>query len=86
MFSFPGALGGLFSQIASEDDIVRERAIKFMSTKMKTLPEEIFTKEVEDVLITESKKVRTQIELKKKTTNVKMGSFVSFLRKRQYNI
>uniref|UniRef100_A0A2I3TRG4 Apoptosis inhibitor 5 n=1 Tax=Pan troglodytes TaxID=9598 RepID=A0A2I3TRG4_PANTR len=45
-----GTLGGLFSQILQGEDIVRERAIKFLSTKLKTLPDEVLTKEVlEDV-------------------------------------
>uniref|UniRef100_A0A8C3B434 Apoptosis inhibitor 5 n=1 Tax=Cairina moschata TaxID=8855 RepID=A0A8C3B434_CAIMO len=52
-----GTLGGLFSQILQGEDIVRERAIKFLSTKLKTLPEEVLTKEVEEFILTESKKV-----------------------------
>ena len=56
---YAGALGGLFSQILSGEDVVRERAIKFMATKMKNLPEESFTKEVEDYLVLEAKKVNT---------------------------
>uniref|UniRef100_A0A2K6FYP4 Apoptosis inhibitor 5 n=1 Tax=Propithecus coquereli TaxID=379532 RepID=A0A2K6FYP4_PROCO len=50
-------LGGLFSQILQGEDIVRERAIKFLSTKLKTLPDEVLTKEVEELILTESKKV-----------------------------
>ncbi|XP_040836061.1 apoptosis inhibitor 5 isoform X3 [Ochotona curzoniae] len=52
-----GTLGGLFSQILQGEDIVRERAIKFLSTKLKTLPDEVLTKEVEELVLTESKKV-----------------------------
>ncbi|XP_075044473.1 apoptosis inhibitor 5 [Mixophyes fleayi] len=52
-----GTLGGLFSQILQGEDIVRERAIKFLSAKMKTLPEDVLTKEVEDLIFSESKKV-----------------------------
>nr|XP_006642504.2 PREDICTED: apoptosis inhibitor 5 [Lepisosteus oculatus] len=52
-----GTLGGLFTQILQGEDIVRERAIKFLSTKLKTLPEEVLTKEVEDYIFTESKRV-----------------------------
>ncbi|RLW09885.1 hypothetical protein DV515_00002368 [Chloebia gouldiae] len=52
-----GTLGGLFSQILQGEDIVRERAIKFLSTKLKTLPEEVMTKEVEEFILAESKKV-----------------------------
>lgn len=36
---------------------MRERAIKFLSTKLKTLPEEVLTKEVEEFILAESKKV-----------------------------
>ncbi|KAK1161579.1 apoptosis inhibitor 5 isoform X1 [Acipenser oxyrinchus oxyrinchus] len=52
-----GTLGGLFTQILQGEDIVRERAVKFLSSKMKTLPDEVMTKEVEDYIFTESKKV-----------------------------
>uniref|UniRef100_A0A8D2ZSW2 Apoptosis inhibitor 5 n=1 Tax=Scophthalmus maximus TaxID=52904 RepID=A0A8D2ZSW2_SCOMX len=52
-----GTLGGLFSQILQGEDIVRERAIKFLSTKLKTLPEDVMTKEVEDYVFAETKKV-----------------------------
>lgn len=54
----PGTLGGLFSQILQGEDIVRERAIKFLSGKLKTLPEDVMTKEVEDYVFAETKKVR----------------------------
>uniref|UniRef100_A0A673XYR7 Apoptosis inhibitor 5 n=2 Tax=Salmo TaxID=8028 RepID=A0A673XYR7_SALTR len=50
-------LGGLFSQILQGEDIVRERAIKFLSIKLKTMPEDAMTKEVEDYIFTETKKV-----------------------------
>lgn len=36
---------------------MRERAIKFLSTKLKTLPEEVLNKEVEEFILAESKKV-----------------------------
>ncbi|KAM4617336.1 apoptosis inhibitor 5 [Discoglossus pictus] len=52
-----GTLGGLFSQILQGEDIVRERAIKFLSGKLKTLPEDVMTKEVEELIFSESKKV-----------------------------
>lgn len=54
---FKGTLGGLFSQILQGEDIVRERAIKFLSTKLKTMPDDTMTKEVEDYIFTETKKV-----------------------------
>uniref|UniRef100_A0A673JVQ9 Apoptosis inhibitor 5 n=1 Tax=Sinocyclocheilus rhinocerous TaxID=307959 RepID=A0A673JVQ9_9TELE len=52
-----GTLGGLFSQILQGEDIVRERAIKFLSTKLKTMPDDTMTKEVEDYIFIETKKV-----------------------------
>ncbi|GCB74211.1 hypothetical protein scyTo_0003299 [Scyliorhinus torazame] len=52
-----GTLGGLFTQIIQGEDIVRERAIKFLSTKLKVLPEEVMSKEVEEYIFVESKKV-----------------------------
>uniref|UniRef100_A0AAQ5ZDK9 Apoptosis inhibitor 5 n=1 Tax=Amphiprion ocellaris TaxID=80972 RepID=A0AAQ5ZDK9_AMPOC len=52
-----GTLGGLFSQILQGEDIVRERAIKFLSTKLKSLPEDVMTKEVEEYVFAETKKV-----------------------------
>lgn len=36
---------------------MRERAIKFLSTKLKTLPEDVMTKEVEEYVFAETKKV-----------------------------
>ena len=53
-----GTLGGLFSQILQGEDVVRERAIKFLSLKIKTLPEDVMTKEVQDYVFAETKKVR----------------------------
>uniref|UniRef100_A0A673ABH1 Apoptosis inhibitor 5 n=1 Tax=Sphaeramia orbicularis TaxID=375764 RepID=A0A673ABH1_9TELE len=56
-----GTLGGLFSQILQGEDIVRERAIKFLSTKLKSLPEDVMTKEVEEYVFTETKKVMEDV-------------------------
>ncbi|XP_005931699.1 apoptosis inhibitor 5 [Haplochromis burtoni] len=56
-----GTLGGLFSQILQGEDIVRERAIKFLSTKLKTLPEDVMTKEVEEYVFAETKKVMEDV-------------------------
>ena len=54
-----GTLQGLFSQILQDDivDVARERAIQFMATKMKTLPEDMWTKDIEEYLIVECRKV-----------------------------
>lgn len=38
---------------------MRERAIKFLSAKLKTLPEDVMTKEVEEYVFGETKKVKT---------------------------
>ncbi|XP_074660538.1 apoptosis inhibitor 5-like [Tubulanus polymorphus] len=51
------ALTGLFQQILNGDDVVRDRAIKFLCRKVRSLPDEIFTKEVEELILTESKKI-----------------------------
>ncbi|KAM9375508.1 apoptosis inhibitor 5 isoform 2-T2 [Pholidichthys leucotaenia] len=56
-----GTLGGLFSQILQGEDIVRERAIKFLSTKLKSLPEDVMTKEVEEYIFAETKKVMDDV-------------------------
>lgn len=36
---------------------MRERAIKFLAGKLKTLPEDVMTKEVEEYVFAEAKKV-----------------------------
>ncbi|KAG6448792.1 hypothetical protein O3G_MSEX005708 [Manduca sexta] len=57
------ALTGLFSQIHQNaesevtNDIVRERCIKFLATKVKHLGREIINKEAEDLIIAECKKI-----------------------------
>uniref|UniRef100_A0A1E1W594 Apoptosis inhibitor 5 n=1 Tax=Pectinophora gossypiella TaxID=13191 RepID=A0A1E1W594_PECGO len=58
-----GALTGLFSQIHQNVDsevgneVVRERCIKFLATKVKQLGREVINKEAEDLIITECKKI-----------------------------
>ncbi|ESO91609.1 hypothetical protein LOTGIDRAFT_191299, partial [Lottia gigantea] len=55
-----GTLQGIFDQIVGdheEDDSVRDRALKFLTTKLKTLPEETLDKEAEEYVLTMSKKV-----------------------------
>jgi hypothetical protein len=54
---FSGTLGGIFSQILSGDDLVRERCIKFLTVKIKSLGHDIITKDAEELLISECKKV-----------------------------
>ncbi|XP_026765050.1 apoptosis inhibitor 5 [Galleria mellonella] len=58
-----GSLVGLFSQIHQSTDsevtneVVRERCIKFLATKVKQLGREVINKEAEDLIITECKKI-----------------------------
>ncbi|XP_011064219.1 PREDICTED: LOW QUALITY PROTEIN: apoptosis inhibitor 5 [Acromyrmex echinatior] len=52
-----GTLSGFFSQIISGDDGTRERCIKFLAIKLKAIGHDIITKEPEDLLIVECKKV-----------------------------
>ncbi|CAH0397501.1 unnamed protein product [Chilo suppressalis] len=58
-----GALAGIFSQIHQSTDsevtneIVRERCIKFLATKVKQLGREVINKEAEDLIIVECKKI-----------------------------
>ncbi|XP_045622396.1 apoptosis inhibitor 5 [Procambarus clarkii] len=53
-----GTLTGLFYQIEhSEDEIVRERCIRFLHTKIRSLGSQVFTSEVETLILTEAKKV-----------------------------
>ena len=43
--------------------MVRERAIKFLSTKLKSVSEDDFTPDVEEFLVTEAKKVITCVSV-----------------------
>ncbi|XP_071877606.1 apoptosis inhibitor cassowary [Bombus fervidus] len=52
-----GTISGFFSQIINGDDGTRERCIKFLATKLKAIGHDIITKEPEDLLISECKKV-----------------------------
>lgn len=55
--SCKGTLQGMFKQILSEDELVRERAIKFLGTKVKVLGEETIDKEAEEFLVSQCKQV-----------------------------
>lgn len=59
LFSFnaKAVLQGLFSQIHGEDDTVREKAIKFLTHKLKALPEDTLDKDSQDFVVMECKKV-----------------------------
>lgn len=54
---FTGTLAGLFNQILTGEDLVRDRSIKFLANKYKLLGPEIITKDAEDLVIAETKKV-----------------------------
>lgn len=56
-----GFFGGLFAQIIVGEDVVRERAIKFLKDRLKLIPTEIFTKEVEEYFLDESRKVMADV-------------------------
>lgn len=57
MLLFAGCLNGLFSQILQGDEVVRDRAIKFMQTRLLPSVKDMWDKEVEEMFIVESKKV-----------------------------
>ncbi|KAL5006738.1 hypothetical protein ScPMuIL_015544 [Solemya velum] len=52
-----GTLQGIYAQIMGEEDVVREKALKFLTVKLATLPDETLDKEAEDFVIAECKKV-----------------------------
>lgn len=55
-------LHGIFIQISStEDEVIRKRAIQFLSTKFKFLPPELATKEVEEYVLDACRKVFPKI-------------------------
>ncbi|XP_062569449.1 apoptosis inhibitor 5-like, partial [Saccostrea cucullata] len=56
-FNSKGALEGIFGQILGDDETVREKAIKFLGAKIRTLPEETFDSHSEELLINMCKKV-----------------------------
>jgi len=51
-----------FGHILNPDsDLIRERAVKFVTTKLKALPESVVTKEIEDYVLQQSKKVLEEV-------------------------
>jgi len=56
-----GALTGIFSQMQSNEEVVRERSMKFILNKVMALGKEIIKKDVEDLIIAECKKVMQNI-------------------------
>ncbi|XP_047003170.1 apoptosis inhibitor 5 [Schistocerca americana] len=55
-----GTLDGIFSQIFGENELGREKCIKFLNAKIKVLGRDVIDKEAEDILISECKKVLMQ--------------------------
>eukprot|EP00112_Aurelia_sp_Birch-Aquarium-sp1_P025605 Seg859.11 transcript_id=Seg859.11/GoldUCD/mRNA.D3Y31 product="Apoptosis inhibitor 5" protein_id=Seg859.11/GoldUCD/D3Y31 len=72
-----GALGGIFSQIVNEDDIVREKAIKFLTYSVQLLLKEVFhpNPEIESYLFQEVKKAMSDV------TGDEFKSFMNVLAK-----
>lgn len=52
-----GALQGIFSQITSGNELTRERCFKYIASKVLTIGSTVITKEVEDLIILEIKKI-----------------------------
>ncbi|KAL3842408.1 hypothetical protein ACJMK2_020427 [Sinanodonta woodiana] len=52
-----GAAQGIFSQLLGEDEAIREKSLKFLATKLKSVPEDAFNKDTQDLIIAECKKV-----------------------------
>lgn len=50
-------MAGIISQILTGDETTRDRCFKFLSTKFKNLGSDIITKDVEEFLITDIKKI-----------------------------
>lgn len=56
-----GTLKGLYSQLHQGDELIRENAISFLCTKLKTFPEDVMTKEVEEYVLEETKKIMEDV-------------------------
>lgn len=62
VFFVAGVLEGIFQQILAEheeEDPVREKALKFLVQKLKTLPDDALDKDCDDFVIADCKKVCT---------------------------
>lgn len=68
-------LQSFFTNFDDGSEIVRERAMKFLSTKLQTVPESALTKDVEEQLLTYSKKAMEDV------TKDEFIAFVSILTK-----
>lgn len=52
-----GTLAGIFSQILTGDEATRSSCFKFVQTKIRNLGTEVVTKEIEEFMISEIKKI-----------------------------
>lgn len=64
------ALLGIFTQITTGDEATRERCFKFITTKLFAMGPSVITKEVEDFLIDEVKKVLQVSEMLNKPAEI----------------
>lgn len=58
-----GFITGIFGQIENEDELTRERAVAFLSAKIKTIPEDSWTRELEELLVQHVRKVSMNFHL-----------------------
>lgn len=52
-----GSLAGVFTQISTGDEATRERCFKFIATKLFAMGPTVVTKEIEEFVIDEIKKI-----------------------------
>lgn len=52
-----GSLTGIFTQISNGDEHTRERCFKFIATKLFAMGPSVVTKEIEEFVIDEIKKI-----------------------------
>ena len=63
-------MAGLFSEINEGDELVREKTLKLLAHKLKNMGPDVLTREVQQVMVSECKKVLTVSQF---------GFFSSFL-------
>jgi len=71
-----GTLIGVFAHIMSDDEDVREKAIQFLCARLKTASEAALSKETEEYVLAESKKIMEDVT----GSEFKMLMQVRFLR------
>jgi hypothetical protein len=73
-----GALTGMFSQIIAGDEQTRYRNFQFLSGKFMKMEPEIITKEIEEFIITEIKKIM-MVSLIYTNSNIRLNTNSTFL-------